>query len=305
VSPGNSTFAGLEPTDTPIITMQQTFLQRLWQRIRRFGFELYAFFTAPFVAKNLLGMIGLLTGLFLLTFWWLKCYTNHGESLQVPSYVGMSYREAARKAGARDFAVAVSDSLYVPGKPPGEVLSQNPRAESRVKEGRTIYFTVAKNNPDLIRLPDLSSGDDYDIYSRKLSRLGLKPRILARVPDPKLTNTIMAVLYRGDTITRKIARGFTVEMGGTVDFIVSEEVTLTVNIPDCRCQTLAAAKFLIQTSNLSVGSIIADGTITDEQNAYVYRQKPAFDPNGTMRVGEQIDLYITQQRPKDCEGQPE
>ncbi|MEO6040152.1 MAG: PASTA domain-containing protein, partial [Saprospiraceae bacterium] len=283
--------------------MQQTTLQRVWQRIRRFGFELYAFFTAPFVAKNLLGMIGLITGLFLLTFWWLKCYTNHGESLQVPSYVGMSYREAARKAAARDFSVAVSDSLYVPGKPPGEVLSQNPRSESRVKEGRTIYFTVTKNNPDLIKLPDLSSGDDYEIYSRKLTRLGLKPRILARVADPKLDpNTITAVLYRGDTITRKIPRGFTVEMGGTVDFIVSEEVTLTVNIPECGCQTLDAARFLIQTSNLSVGSIIKDGTVTDQQNAYVYRQTPRFDPNGTMRVGEQIDLYLTQEKPKNCEG---
>jgi len=281
--------------------MQQTFLQRLWQRIRRFGFELYAFFTAPFVAKNLLSMIGLITGLFLLTFWWLKCYTNHGESLQVPSYVGMSYREAARKAAARDFAVAVSDSLYVPGKPPGEVLSQNPQAESRVKEGRTIYFTVAKNNPDLIKLPDLTNGDDYELYSRKLTRLGLKPRILARVADPRLDpNTITAVLYRGDTITRKIPRGFTVEMGGTVDFIVSEEVTLTVSIPDCGCQTLDAARFLIQSSNLSVGSIIKDGTITDEQSAYVYRQTPRFDPNGTMRVGEQIDLYLTQERPKNC-----
>ena len=286
--------------------MQQTFFQRVWQRIRRFGFELYAFFTAPFVAKNLLGMIGLVTGLFMLTFWWLKCYTNHGESLQVPSYVGMSYREAARKAAARDFSVAVGDSLYVPGKPPGEVLSQNPRAESRVKEGRTIYFTVAKNNPDLIKLPDLSSGDDYELYSRKLTRLGLKPRILARVADPKLDpNTITAILYRGDTITKKILRGFTVEMGGTVDFIVSEEVTLTVNIPDCSCQTLDAAKFLIQASNLSVGSIIKDGTVTDEQSAYVYRQTPRYDANGTMRVGEQIDLYLTQDKPKNCEGQRE
>lgn len=284
--------------------MQQTTLQRVWQRIRRFGFELYAFFTAPFVAKNILGMIGLITGLFLLTFWWLKCYTNHGESLQVPSYVGMTYREAARKAASRDFSVAVSDSVYVPGKPPGEVLSQNPLAESRVKEGRTIYFTVAKNNPDLIKLPSLSSGDDYEIYSRKLTRLGLKPRILARVADPKLDpNTITAVIYRGDTITRKIPRGVTVEMGGTVDFIVSEEVTLTVNIPDCGCQTLDAARFLIQASNLSVGSIIKDGTVTDEQNAYVYRQTPRFDPNGTMRVGEQIDLYLTQEKPKNCEGQ--
>lgn len=272
----------------------------MWQKIRRFGVELYAFFTTPFVLKNCLGMMGLMAGILMLTFWWLKCYTNHGDSVQVPSYVGMSFREAARKARSRDFGVAVSDSLYVPGKPPGEIVSQDPKPESRVKEGRTIYFTVTKNNPDIIKLPDLAGSDDYELYSRKLSRLGLKPRIVARVPDPKLgPNFIVDVVYRGDTITRKIRYGVPVEMGSTVDFILSEEVTLTVNIPDCVGQTLDAAKFLIQTSELNVGTIIPDGTVTkDDLNAYVYRQSPKFDPNGTMRKGEQIDLYITIDKPQ-------
>lgn len=273
----------------------------MWSRIRRFAVEIYCFFTAPFVVKNCLGMLGLLAGIFLLTFWWLKCYTNHGESVQVPSYVGMNLRDAARKARSRNFSVAISDSLYVPGKAPGEVLAQNPRAESRVKEGRTVYFTVAKNNPDIIKLPDLTGGDDYDLYSRKLTRLGLKPRIAARVADPRLApNTIVAVIYRGDTITRQIARGVKVEMGGAVDFVVSEQVTLTVEIPDCVCQTLGAAKFLIQTSNLSVGSIIKDASVSDPESAYVWRQTPDFNPNETMRVGEQIDLYLTQEKPARC-----
>ena len=192
----------------------------MWERIRRFGVELYAFFTTPFVLKNCLSMIGMMAGLLMLTFWWLKCYTNHGDSVQVPSYVGMSFREAARKARSRDFGVAVSDSLYVPGKPPGEIVAQDPKTESRVKEGRTIYFTVTKNNPDIIKLPTLAGSDDYELYSRKLSRLGLKPRIVARIPDPKLgPNIIIDVVYRGDTITRKINRGMPVEMGATIDFI--------------------------------------------------------------------------------------
>lgn len=273
----------------------------MWPRIRRFGVELYAFFTTPFVLKNCLGMLGLLTGFFMLTFWWLKCYTNHGDSVEVPSYIGMSYREAARKARSRDFGVAVSDSLYVPGKPPGEIVAQDPKPKSRVKEGRTLYFTVTKNNPDIIKLPELAGSDDYELYSRKLSRLGLKPRIIARIPDPKLgPNIIVDVVYRGDTITRKIRYGVPVEMGATIDFIVSEEVTLTVNIPECVGQTLDAAKFLIQTSELSVGTIIPDGTVTkDDTDAYVYRQSPKYDPNGTMRKGEQIDLYITKNKPPD------
>ena len=276
--------------------------QKIWLRIRHFGLESYAFLTAPFVVRNCLGMLALVTGFLVLSFWWLKCYTHHGESLQVPNYVGMSFREAAKKARARDFAVAISDSTYVPGKAPGEITAQNPAPDSRVKEGRTLYFTVTKNNPDIIKLPDLAGSDDYDLYSRKLSRLGLKPRIAARVPDPRLEpNTIVAVIYRNDTITSKIRRGgFNVEMGATIDFVVSEKVTLNVAIPDCECQTYGAAKFILQTSSLSIGSVIKDGTVTDEQTAYVWRQSPRYEANGTMRVGEQMDLYLTQQKPQKC-----
>ncbi|MCC6461118.1 MAG: PASTA domain-containing protein [Saprospiraceae bacterium] len=279
-------------------------MQKIWLKIRRIGFELYCFFTAPLVVKNCLGLFSFLTGLFLLTFWWLKCYTNHGESLQVPNFVGMGYREATQKARARDFEVIVNDSIYVPGKPPGEVVAQNPEPESRVKEGRTLYFTVTKNNPDIIKLPELAGSDDYDLYSRKISRLGLKPRILSRVADPILEpNTIVAVLYRGDTITEKIRRGYQLEMGATLDFVVSEQVTLTVSIPDCVCQTYDAAKFLISSSQLNIGTVQRDASVTDEQNAYVWRQFPKYDANGTMRVGEQIDLYITQEKPAGCEDQ--
>lgn len=277
-------------------------LEKIGQKARRFGVEAYAFVTAPFVVRSCLSMVALMSGFLLLTFWWLKCYTHHGESVQVPDYVGMSFREAAKKARARDFAVSISDSLYVPGKAPGEITAQNPVADSRVKEGRTIYFTVTKNNPDIIQLPNLAGSDDYDLYSRKLSRLGLKPRIVARIADPRLPepNTIVAVIYRNDTITQKIREGFRVEMGATIDFVVSDKITLNVAIPDCVCETLGAAKFLLQASNLSIGSIIKDASVTDEQTAYVWRQSPRYDPNGTLRVGEQMDLYLTQEKPQTC-----
>lgn len=274
----------------------------MWQKLRRLGVELYAFFTAPFVVKNCLGMISAFLGLLVLSVWWMKCYTHHGSSVQVPDFVGMGIREAARKARSHDFSVAVSDSLYLPGKAPGEVLAQNPKSGSRVKESRTIYFTIAKNNPDLVTLPDLSGGDDYDLYSRKLSRLGLKPRIVARVADPKLSpNTIVAILYQGDTITQLVRQGYRMEMGTTLDFVVSEETLTTVNMPDCTCITFDEARFLLQTSGLNVGAVIPDGTVTNKGSAYVDRQTPRYDPNAIIRRGESIDLYLTQERPQHCE----
>jgi beta-lactam-binding protein with PASTA domain len=273
----------------------------MWQRIRRLGVEIYCFLTAPFVVKNCLSMLGVVAFILTLTFWWMKCYTNHGESTQVPDYHGMHIVEAARKAVRRDFRIEISDSVYIPGRPPGEVILQDPPAESRVKKGRTIYFTVTKINPDIVKLPRLEGSDDYDLYSRKCARLGLKPRVAARIADPKLEpNTIVAVIYRGDTITSDIRYGYSVEMDAVIDFVVSEQVATTVLVPDCVCLSFDAAKFMIAASNLTVGSVVKDGSVTDEESAYVWRQNPVFTEGGTMRVGEQVDLYLTQEMPAAC-----
>ncbi len=273
----------------------------MWQRIRRFGVEIYCFLTAPFVVKNCLSMLGVVGFILTLTFWWMKCYTNHGESTQVPDYRGMHIVEAARKAVRRDFRIEISDSVYIPGRRPGQVILQDPPAESRVKKGRTIYFTVTKINPDIVKLPRLEGSDDYDLYSRKCVRLGLKPRVAARIADPKLEpNTIVAVIYRGDTITGDIRYGYSVEMDAVIDFVVSEQVATTVNVPDCVCMTFDAAKFMIAATNLTVGSVINDGSVTDEESAFVWRQNPVFTEGATMRVGEQIDLYLTQEMPAAC-----
>ncbi len=86
----------------------------------------------------------MVTGILLLTFWWLKCYTNHGESLQVPSYVGMSFREAARKARARDFEVAVSDSIYEPGKPPGEIIAKPETGKPGERRAHHLFYGSQK-----------------------------------------------------------------------------------------------------------------------------------------------------------------
>lgn len=276
-------------------------MQKVWLLLRCAGLEVYKLLTTPYVIKSCLSLVSVVFSFVLLTLWWLKCYTHHGESVHVPNFIGMGFREASQKALARGFGVVINDSLYVPGKPPGIVLLQNPKPQSRVKEGRTIYLTIAKRNPDVVRLPALVGNDDYDLYSRKCLRLGLKPRVIARIVAPKLApNTIVAVLFRGDTITEAIRYGFEVEMGSEIDFIVSEKVTLLVNIPNCTCLTYDAARFLISSSNLNLGAVIPDATVVDLSSAYVWRQSPPYEPNGTIRVGEQIDLYLTQERPAGC-----
>jgi beta-lactam-binding protein with PASTA domain len=277
-------------------------MSRIWQIIRRTGLEIYCFATAPLVVKNCLGMLTISGLLLVLTMWWLKCYTNHGESTEVPNFAGLSYKEALRIAKSKDFQVAITDSIYMEGKLPGEVLSQNPKAKSHVKEGRTIYFTIVKNNADLVTLPGLVGNDDYEIYRRQCERLKIKTRISARAQNARLEpNTILAVIYRSDTITTQLRRGYKIEMGATLDFVVSEAGGDDVPVPKVLCLSYDEARFIINSSGLSVGQVLKDATVDNASAAWVWKQSPVSGDEVTVKSGQAIDLYLTQDVPQGCQ----
>ena len=238
--------------------------------------------------------------LFMMTIWWLKCYTNHGESIEVPNFVGLTYREALRAAKTNNLDLAITDSLYLEGKAPGEVLTQNPKAKSYVKEGRTIYTTIVKSSADLVTLPNLAANDDYELYARQCNRMNVKTRISARVPSSKLQpNVILAVIHRADTITPLLRRGHKVEMGTILDFVVTEALSADLTVPEVICMTYDEAKFIISNSTLAIGQVIKDGTVTNAADAYIWKQVP--NPSATGIVpGQTIDLYITQNVPQGC-----
>lgn len=275
-------------------------MSQIWQKIRRMGMEIYCFLTAPFVIKNCLGMVTFVGLLFMTTIWWLKCYTNHGESTEVPNFVGMTYREALRVAKANHLDLAITDSVYLEGKPSGEVLTQSPKAKSHVKEGRTIYTTIVKSSADMVTLPNLAANDDYELYARQCNRMNVKTRISARVPSGKLQpNVILAVIHRSDTITPLLRRGHKVEMGTILDFVVTEAISAELAVPELICMTYDEAQFIITNSGLAMGQVFKDGTVNDMSAAYVWKQNPA--PTNTGIVpGQTVDLYITQDVPQGC-----
>jgi beta-lactam-binding protein with PASTA domain len=173
-----------------------------------------------------------------------------------------------------------------------------------VKEGRKIYVTVTKSETEKVRLPLLSeSSYDYDRYSAKLqARWSIKSRIKERVFDRRQAeNTIVHLFYNGSMVTeRDIKDGFEVPMGATLEFVVTERLSNEMEIPDLRCMTFDAAEFLASTSNLNIGEIIDDETVTSRPSAYVYRQEPAPDTAQTIRMGSQINVWLTQSKPEDC-----
>lgn len=272
------------------------------QKMKRWGREVFLFLTSFIFLKNLVGMFAFLGLLFFCTTWWMTCYTNHGESLQVHDYVGLELDDAIRKAKSRSFSIVVNDSIFLPGKIPNMVITQNPAPLSRVKEDRKIYLSITKTNADLATLPSLFDGsDDYYSYQTKLKRLEVATRIVGRQYSSKLEeNTILEVIYGKDTITDDLDKKIQVPKGAEIGFIVTERGGGSVPVPNLICQKYDAARFVIGNYNLNIGSVIKDGTVTSETTAYVYKQVPRYSASKSVRVGEQINLYLTQDRPDNC-----
>jgi beta-lactam-binding protein with PASTA domain len=270
--------------------------------MKRWGREAFLFLTSFIFLKNLAGIFAFLVGFLFLTSWWMKCYTNHGESLQVHDYVDLDLEDAIRKAKSRSFSIVVSDSIFIPGKPANLVIGQNPAPLSRVKENRKIYLRVTKSLADMVTLPNLFDGsDDFHSYQTKLKRIEVGSKIVGRKYNSKLEeNTILEVIYNNDTITNKLDDKYQVPKGAVVEFIVTEKGGGAVPIPNLICQKYDAARFVIGNFNLNIGTVVKDATVTDETSAYIYRQEPRYSTSGTVRVGEQIDIYLTQNRPDNC-----
>jgi UDP-N-acetylmuramate--alanine ligase len=274
--------------------------ENLRPRLAHYWAEFRLFATSMFFLKNFSAMIGVIVVISILIFLWMKCYTNHGQSVQVQDYTNLTLKDATAKARSRSFRVEVIDSLWREGAEPGIVLEQTPKPFSRVKEKRTIYLTITKTVAEEVLLPTLVGNYDYNQYRRKLLNKGLNATVKERVFDNKqAANTILYFYFKGEKITEgDVKNGVRIPKGSTLEFVITERGGGIIEIPDFTCMQLSAAEFLIATLNLNIGAIKADVTVSDQAAAYVYNQRP--EPGQSIRVGEQVDLYITREPPLGC-----
>jgi hypothetical protein len=250
-----------------------------------------------------------LIGLFLLfcigvTFIWLNRYTRHNQKLKLPDYRGELLDSAAEDASARTFRMHVLDSIYVVGKRGLEIIQQNPPPGALVKENRTIYVTITKKSVDKVsvsRLPILY-GKDYGRKKRELYQsYQIESEVIGRRFDPGEPDHILEVRYNGDVISDKDGRDedALIDVGGTLQFILSERKGGELEIPDLVCLTYAEAKFIIENSNLELGEIITAGNISSVDSAFVTGQVP--DPGeGVMYMGDKIRLSLSANKPFNC-----
>ena len=268
------------------------FFKNLWEKLKVFGKEAGYFLSSRVFLIDFGKMLLIIGGLLFLMFRMMKCYSGHGESVKVGSYVGKNVKEVTRSAEGEGFDIVVTDSLYREGFAADLVLEQNPAPNAKVKEGRTVYLKITKAVGDLVELPDIAGRDEIGFYSQILQSRGVKIGVIDTVLDADLADgTIKEVLIRGKNVTNDLQFGtIKVIQGSSVDFVVSKRQSDEGQVPSFDNMTADQYDFLLGTVGLKIGTIHADPSVTNQNLGKVYKTEP--EVGATLKKGSTVDIYI-------------
>lgn len=257
----------------------------------------------PLIKHLLLIAMFLLLMLFL-TLSWLGIYTNHGQKLEMPDFSQMDVYDAKKLAAKKSFNLIVDDSIFLVGVKGGLIQNQKPKPGSEVKEGRKVYVTSTKYNPDKIYVKDLPTlyGSDFSQKKTELSYRGIKCNIKDRRYDAGEPNHILEVYYKGKLIIdgNVVKENVQIDIGETLEFVVSDRSGGSVTIPNLRCNTLLEARFYLESAELDLGNVIKTEVIEDEGKVFVVSQDPPYDGISKITMGSPISVTVSTTKPANC-----
>ena len=148
----------------------------------------------------------------------LNRYTQHGEEVYMPNFIGENSNELIQNAANIDFIIEVSENIYDKKMPEGTVLKQNPQANEKVKKGRKVYLTVASSKPPKVKMPELQ---DISLRQAEIMLQALKLELEGVIYKPSpFENAVLEQLYKG----RAIASGTEVSVGDKITLVVGKNI---------------------------------------------------------------------------------
>lgn len=197
-----------------------------------------------FFSKAFLKLIGailaVLTVLVFLTFMFLRFYTNHGESVEVPALKGLTTEEASRVLSESNLQMEVIDSVYDAKAVRGSIIEQTPVAGEFVKPGRAIYITINTVNKPLVAIPDVK---DLSLRNARAMLESQGFKVVGMEQQPGEQNDL--ALYVKLPTGRQLAAGERIVIESPVILVVSRNDEFAV-MPDTF-------------SNISANDIISEG----------------------------------------------
>ncbi len=219
-------------------------------------------------------------------------YSRHGESQTVPNLIGKTTLEAMEELHNLDLDYAVMDSTFDPDERPLSIISQDPLPDSKVKSGRKIYVTVNMKQPPQTEIPNFELGTSYISVREILESRGLKVGDIIYKPF-EYKDVYLDMKLHGEN--KSLLPGSLIAKGSKIDLVLGNGLGDTkVLIPDLTGLTYIEAVNLISLKELSLGTVVTSGTITETNDAFVFKQYPASENGKTINLGSMIDIWITQ-----------
>lgn len=154
---------------------------------------------------NLIIAFVLLVSIFWFVLRYLDGLTLHGESITVPNVSGYTISEADTILSSKKLRYVISDSVYVTESKRGVIVEQDPKADDKVKENRTVYLVVNAMAIPKVPMPELT-----DLSLRQalatLKTYGFESGDLEYVPD-----------FARDAVVGQKVNGVEVEVGQMVN----------------------------------------------------------------------------------------
>lgn len=239
-------------------------------------------------------------------YWFLGVYTKHGESVTVSNVIEMNMNQAKDVLSNNGLELFVSDSMYAEGKPYGTIISQEPSAGSKVKTDRLIYCVVAsfgrptrKLNPKYL----ICQGVKQVRTQLRNSRFIIENEV---PEEGDAVGSVTKIVYNGRVL-------FDCDKGGSYTdkdiALLPEGSKLTIHfiagtgeeipMPNLVGKTLSEAYFELSANGVNVGDVLASqGVMGDSMSYFIWKQSPEFYPNGKMRKGEAMDIFIQKEKPE-------
>lgn len=214
--------------------------------------------------------------------------TQHGEYLEVPKFVGMSYSDAQALAENSGVKLTIVDSVYAK-KGRGLVREQNPAPGAKVKEGRCVRLTMNAFGVKKVAVPNLVGYSTRQAMA-ELNARGLTLGKIVYVND-MATNNVLKQRYKG----REVAPGTMVEAESSIDIVAGLNAdNCETKIPDVRGKNAFDAGRMLNDCYINVRSMRYDKevkTYEDSLKAVVYKQAPEASQL-SVKMGTEVTLYL-------------
>ena len=223
----------------------------------------------------------------------LKTYTRHDQSVLVPDLRGKYFDEVKKILNTNNLDWQIMDSVYDNSKPPLSIIEQNPKPNSKVKEGRTIYISINATKAPTTEIPDLIGRSSLKYARMQLESYGFIVGQTIYKPDPH-RDAVIGMMIGGRNIGAKTK----VARGTVIDIVLGDGLgDSKVSVPYLIGLHLDEATFKMRGYSINTGAIIVDEGVVDTLNAIIYKQVPEYGSGHSIRIGEPIDLFVAKELP--------